>query len=159
MIGRTGVAPAGTWGGAGHVEVGRPQAWTVRLSGEVAAGARAVSLGEIRLSLWTAGIEVCPLQLGGRRLGAEWCGGGELGGVSVELLGEGGRRDTGLWTALVAVERLRRHVTPALSLEAELGLAAPLTPYRVVTDRPTAVIFETDPLGLKAAVGASLRLP
>jgi hypothetical protein len=77
----------------------------------------------------------------------------------VELRGEGGRRDTGVWTALVAVERLSWHVTPALSLEAELGLAAPLTPYRVVTDRPAAVVFEMDPLGLKAAVGASIRLP
>ncbi|HOU94644.1 MAG TPA: hypothetical protein PLU22_26515, partial [Polyangiaceae bacterium] len=159
LSGRTGVAPAGAWGGAGHVEVGRPQAWTARLSAEYAAGARAVSLGELHLSLWTARIELCPVQLGGRRLGTEWCGGGELGGISVELRGEGGRRDTGFWTALTAVERLRWRLTPALSLEAELGLAAPLTPYRVVTERPAAVLFEMAPLGLKAAVGASVRLP
>lgn len=159
MNGRTGVAPAGSWGGAGHIEVGRPQAWTARLSAEVAAGASAVTLGKIRLSLWTARIELCPLRVGGRRLEAVWCGGGELGGTSVELLGEGGRRDTGFWTALTAVERLRWRLAPALSLEAELGLAAPLTPYHIVTDRPAAVIFEMDPLGLKAAVGVSVRLP
>ena len=50
-------------------------------------------------------------------------------------------------------------LAPALSLEAELGLAAPLTPYHIVTDRPAAVIFEMDTLGLKAAVGVSVRLP
>ncbi len=159
LSGRTGVAPAGAWGGAGHVEVGRPQAWTARLSAEVAAGASAVALGRIRLSLWTARLELCPLRVGGRRLEAVWCGGGELGATSVELIGEGGRRDTGVWTALVAVERLRWRLTPALNLEAELGFAAPLTPYRVVTDRPAAVVFEMEPLGLKAAVGASIRLP
>ncbi|MBN2195216.1 MAG: hypothetical protein JW751_20530 [Polyangiaceae bacterium] len=157
--GRAGVAPAGAWGGAGHVEVGRPHAWTIRGSAAVAAGTHTLALGRLHLSLWVARIEVCPLQIGRRRVVTEWCGGGELGRVSAEFHGPGGRRDAGLWTALVAGERLRWQLTPALSLETELGLAAPLPPYRVVTERPTAVIFEMDPLGLEAAVGASIRLP
>lgn len=157
-IARTAVAPAGVWGGELHLEVGRATTPRLRLAAQALTGARATERGDLRASLLTSHLELCPLRIGRARFEVLWCGGLDLGRLAVSTQGMGGTRDAGSWAAITAQERLRWPVSRRLALEADLGFGFPLTPYRIVAEHPAVRLHRIDPLALGGGLGMSWRI-
>lgn len=158
-IGRAAAAPAGVWGAALHLEGEGDRMPRLRLAAHALTGTRAMERATLQVSLFTGNVELCPLGIGSAAVEANWCGGFDLGVTSASTEGPGGTRALGLWAAISVLERLRWRLSPRLALEADLGVELPLMRYRIIADNPTTRLHRVDPVGLRAGLGASFRLP
>jgi len=152
----TGLAGAVLPGAALFVDLGHGvPAWSGRLSLWGARGAQDAEV-ELRLGLLASRLESCWTWSAGV-LAVSPCLGVDLGLLTAEGEGNGGRSDTGFWSSGVAHLRTGWHLSPAVALEAQAGLIVPFVRYRF--DAVTgAEVAESAAVGLSGALGVSFLL-
>jgi len=157
----SGVVPGLLPGGSLFVALDlRGRTWlhsALRLSASGRYGSGTSRARDFRVAIWSADLEGCPVVLGSPRVRLQPCAGMQLGQISTEGNGTGGRDDQGIWAAATANSRLVWQVGP-VALEALLGLAMPLIRYSLVA-AGTGAPERTARVGAQLAVGAAVQLP
>jgi hypothetical protein len=151
----TGVAPEPMPGAAFFAALGGRGSPGVRFSLRGGYRVSSVSATELHVSVVTGRVEGCPWSWSRQPFTVEPCLALDLGGVSAEATGDGGRSDSGLWSSVAALVRAGVNLGAPWSIEAELGASLPLVRYEFGSDAGTDRLYRTEPVGFAAGLGVA----
>jgi hypothetical protein len=118
------------------------------------------STGAAQTMLFGARLELCPLHVGQRRLGARVCALGEGGALrAVGLRLPDATASTAPWIAAGALARVEWNVGGPWILEAEGGAIVPIVRENVVVGPPSVVVYQVPGFGGIGEAGIGLRFP
>jgi hypothetical protein len=128
-----GIAPRWAAGGALFAELRARDAIALAARFSLAAAFADATRAAIDVDvLWLAGrLEGCAFELRSGPLSLQPCAALELGLVRAGSSGDGGQRDTGVWTAALASMRASLELDERFALEAQAGATLPFVRYAV----------------------------